>query len=132
MKKSSSEWNTVQEYLSDDLASDSKENKKLKAAETVPVESKYLKYKIILFLLLGKSIHVTKHCTISKVFLSRLFVPSSMIIKPISSTSQQLPGTRPIKASKTATTARALFWMWKTGSLQKQMMILPRNIRIKT
>ena len=34
MKKSSSEWNTVQEYLSDDLASDSKENKKLKAAET--------------------------------------------------------------------------------------------------
>ena len=34
VKKSSAEWNTVQEYLSDDLSSDSKDNKKLKAAET--------------------------------------------------------------------------------------------------
>ena len=34
MKKSSAEWNTVQEYLSDDLSSDSKDDKKLKAAET--------------------------------------------------------------------------------------------------
>ena len=34
VKKSSAEWNTVQEYLSDDLSSDSKDDKKLKAAET--------------------------------------------------------------------------------------------------
>ena len=40
-----------------------------------------------MFLLFSKSTKVMKHHTIPKVFIPRLFIPSSMITKPISSTS---------------------------------------------
>ena len=43
--KSPAGWNTVQEYLSDDLASDSEDNKKLKAAEGRALRKQKLKVK---------------------------------------------------------------------------------------
>ena len=73
-------------------------------------KQKFKVKKIILFLLFGKSTFVTKHHTTPKVFVRRLFVPSNTIKKPISSISLTI--TR--DTSKTAVTARALFWMWKT------------------
>ena len=43
-----------------------------------------------MFLLFGKLTHVTKHGTTPKVFVPRLFVPSSTITKSISSNSSAI------------------------------------------
>ena len=43
-----------------------------------------------MFLLFGKLTHVTKHRTTPKVFVPRLFVPSSTITKSISSNSSAI------------------------------------------
>ena len=43
-----------------------------------------------MFLLFGKSTHVTKHRTTPKVFVPRIFVPSSTITKPICSISSTI------------------------------------------
>ena len=89
--KSLARWDTVQEYLSDDLASDSEDDKKLKAAaEARAIRKQKIKVKINSVSSFGKSKHVTKCRTIPKVFVPRLFVPSSTITKPISSTSSTI------------------------------------------
>ena len=84
--KSPAGWNTIQEYLSDDLASDSEDNKKLKATEARALR----KQKIILFLLVSKSTHAMTHRTIPNVSVPRLFIPSSTTTKPISSISSTI------------------------------------------
>ena len=43
--KSPAGWNTIQEYLSDDLASDSEDNKKLKATEGRALRKQKIKVK---------------------------------------------------------------------------------------
>ena len=43
--KSPAGWNTIQEYLSDDLASDSEDNKKLKATEARALRKQKIKVK---------------------------------------------------------------------------------------
>ena len=85
MDKSPAGCNTVQEYLYDDLASDSEDDKKLNAAEARALRKQKFKEKKNVFFLFDKSTHATKQSTTSKVF-----VPSSTITKPISSISSTI------------------------------------------
>ena len=115
--KSPALWNTVQGYLSDDLASDSENNKKLKAAEARALRKQKTKVKnnsVSSFRQIN-SRDETLHSRQSfrpKTFRHFKYDNQANI--------QQLPGTRPKKTPRTAATTRALFRMWKTGSLQKR------------
>ena len=74
--KSPAGRNTVQEYLSDDLASNSEDDKKLNAAEARALgKQKFKVKKKFCFFLFGKSKHVMKHYTTPKVFTPMTFRP---------------------------------------------------------
>ena len=70
--------------ISDDLASDSEDGKKLKAVEARALRKQKFKVKNNCFFFSANQ-HVTKHRTTPKVLVPGLFVPSSTITKPISS-----------------------------------------------
>ena len=88
--KSPAGWNTIQEYLSDDLASDSEDNKKLKATEARALRKQKIKVKNNSVSSFGKSTHAMTHRTIPNVSVPRLFIPSSTTTKPISSISSTI------------------------------------------
>ena len=89
-EKSLTGWNTVPEYLSDDLTSDSEDDKTLKAAEARALRKQKIKVKNNSVSSFGKSTHAMTHRTIPNVSVPRLFIPSSTTTKPISSISSTI------------------------------------------